>query len=79
MVIEGFRRDPQGSVDWVLSPGAGGGVVSEERAVSLLESIYDPAHGPGGRMTDLSEMTEDEFRAHVAAAGSAPDRPARRE
>ena len=66
MVIEGFRRDPQGSVDWVLSPGAGGGVVSEERAVSLLESIYDPAHGPGGRM-NLSEMTEDQFRAYVAA------------
>ena len=66
MVIEGFRRDQPGSVDWVLSAGAGGGVVSEERAVSLLESIYDPAHGPGGRMK-LSEMTEDEFRAHVAA------------
>lgn len=71
MVIEGFRRAPEGSVDWVISPGAGGGLAEEERAVSLLESIYDPAHepagGPGGDVTDkLSEMTEDEFRAHVA-------------
>lgn len=69
MVIEGFRRQPQGSVDWVISAGAGGGVVSEERAVSLLEGIYDPAHGPGGSMNEktFSELTEEEFRAKVKA------------
>jgi hypothetical protein len=67
MVIEGFRREPQGSVDWVINAGAGGGVVAEERAVSLLEALYDPANDPGGDVSKLSEMTEDEFRAHVAA------------
>ena len=67
MVIEGFMREPEGSVDWVINAGAGGGVVSEERAVSLLESIYDPANDRGGEDVKLSEMTEDEFRAHVAA------------
>lgn len=54
MIIEGFRSQPVGSVDWVLRPGAGGGVVreAEERAVSILVSHYDAVHEA---VTDLKE------------------------
>ena len=49
MAIEGIRKRPMGSVDWVFRAGAGGRPLLEEdddfraRAVSLLESVYSAA------------------------------------
>lgn len=50
-LIEGIRKEPEGSVDWVTRPGAGGRVLEdlEALAVSVAESIYsrrDPASKP---------------------------------
>lgn len=84
MAIEGIRRRPMGSVDWVFRAGAGGRPLLEEdddfraRAVSLLESVYSAAKSkddPPKRTTQmpkkkLSEMTPDEARAYLKEEGA---------
>jgi len=84
MAIEGIRKRPMGSVDWVFRGGAGGRPLLEEdeefraRAVSLLESVYSAAKSkdaPPKRtqtMPDkkLSEMTPDELREHLKENGA---------
>ncbi len=57
MLIEGFRKVPRGSVDWVLRGGAGGGVVQEEAeqfAVSVLEGLYSAGQLMDIDSTDLN-------------------------
>ena len=70
-VIEGIRRKPMGSVDFVFRGGAGGAplAVSEEDrqlAVTILESAY-PSPREGNRteqnVKKLAEMSHDEIRA----------------
>lgn len=62
MLVEGIRRKPQGSVDWVLRGGAGGHVLSEDEAlaVSLLEAYYDAAPDDMAGLDDitLEQLTE---------------------
>lgn len=64
-VIEGIRRTPPGSVDWVLRGGAGGRPLEEaERlAVSVVESFYAPATVTPPK--PLSEMSLTELREHL--------------
>jgi hypothetical protein len=63
MIIEGIRRLPMGSVDWVVRGGAGGRVYVP-RKVSLRESTYDPASGVHDMK--LSEATTPaELRQYV--------------
>jgi hypothetical protein len=72
MIIEGFRRTPRGSVDWVLRGGAGGGPVKEAEllAVSVVESLYDP---PGKeRGTKMPEITAEQQKVLEALGARAP-------
>jgi hypothetical protein len=64
MLVEGIRRKPQGSVDWVLRGGAGGHVLAEDEAlaVSLLEAYYDAAPDD---MARLDEITMEELAEAV--------------
>lgn len=64
MLVEGIRRKPQGSVDWVLRGGAGGHVLSEDEAlaVSLLEAYYDAAPDD---MAGLDDITMEELAEAV--------------
>jgi len=68
MAVEGFRRSPRGSVDWVLRGGAGGRPVAEGlteaevAAVSALEALYDHVDPTGTSMRTLREMTLAELR-----------------
>lgn len=84
MAIEGIRKRPMGSVDWVFRAGAGGRPLLEEdedfkaRAVSLLESVYSaakskdapPKRTPRQMKKKLSEMTPDELREHLKENGA---------
>jgi hypothetical protein len=84
MIVEGIRRKPMGSVDWVFRGGAGGRPLLEEdeefraRAVSLLEGVYSAARSKDRpkkrtqKVADkkLSEMTADELRAHLKEEGA---------
>lgn len=68
-LIEGIRRTPPGSVDWVLRGGAGGRPLAEDErlAVSLVESFYAPQR-PGGHVStekNIAEMTLPELREHL--------------
>jgi hypothetical protein len=81
MLIEGIRKRPMGSVDWVFRAGAGGRPLLEEdddfraRAVSLLEANYSAARSddrpPQRSKTKpmkkkLSELkTAEEVRAYL--------------
>jgi hypothetical protein len=64
MLVEGIRRKPQGSVDWVLRGGAGGHVLSEDEAlaVSLLEAYYDAAPDD---MAGLDDITMEQLAEAV--------------
>jgi hypothetical protein len=65
MLIEGIRRKPRGSVDWVFRGGAGGRLLLAEEdagvAVSVLEAFYSAADGKGplARETDLMKNLQD--------------------
>lgn len=70
-VVEGIRRKPMGSVDFVFRGGAGGrpmAVSEEDRtlAVTILESAYSsPRDGnpdPEPTVKKLSEMSHEEIR-----------------
>lgn len=68
MLIEGIRSQPKGSVDWVVSAGAGGQVLteSEDFVVSLYESYYHSVPETGeDAMPDLKDMTPEELTEHV--------------
>lgn len=73
MLVEGIRRKPPGSVDWVIRGGAGGRVLQEDEdlAVSLLESFYDAANPEEQMKTDYSKMNLDQLREHLQT--EAPD------
>jgi hypothetical protein len=64
MLIEGIRRRPEGSVDWVPRGGAGGRVLQEweEAAVSLLEAYYDSEREdndmPNWKNMNAEQLTE---------------------
>lgn len=68
MIIEGIRRKPRGSVDWVFRGGAGGRPLLEELsedevkvAVSVLEADYDaPQMKFKGK--NLEDLKPDELR-----------------
>jgi hypothetical protein len=64
MLVEGIRRKPQGSVDWVLRGGAGGHVLAEDEAlaVSLLEAYYDAAPDD---MVGLDDITLEQLAEAV--------------
>lgn len=66
MLIEGIRRVPTGSVDWVVRGGAGGRVLTEdeELLVSLVESYYDDREMAE---VDLSKLTATQLREHIEA------------
>lgn len=68
MVIEGIRKDPPGSVDFVIRGGAGGRVLIEDErlAVSLVEAAYDSHRPNGGKVTQISDMNLDQLREHLA-------------
>lgn len=84
MLIEGIRRRPMGSVDWVFRAGAGGRPLLEgdeelrARAVSLLEANYSAAKSdapPKKRKTKqmpkkLSEMNAEEAKAYLEEQGA---------
>lgn len=84
MAVEGIRKRPMGSVDWVFRAGAGGRPLMEEdedfrrRAVSLLEASYsaakskDPSPKPKPRQMKkkLSEMNADEAREYLKEQGA---------
>ncbi|MGH2939455.1 MAG: hypothetical protein ACRDPE_15210 [Solirubrobacterales bacterium] len=84
MAVEGIRRRPAGSVDWVFRAGAGGRPLLEEdddfrgRAVSLLEGVYSaakskddpPKRTPGKMKKKLSEMNAEELREHLKDNGA---------
>lgn len=84
MLIEGIRKRPMGSVDWVFRAGAGGRPLLEEdadfraRAVSLLESVYSaatsqerkPKRDTKPMKKKLSEMTAEEAKAYLKEQGA---------
>lgn len=84
MLIEGIRRRPMGSVDWVFRAGAGGRPLLEEdeelraRAVSLLEANYSaaksdappPKRKPKQMKKKLSEMNAEEAKAYLEEQGA---------
>lgn len=82
LLIEGIRRKPMGSVDWVFRGGAGGRPLIQEstderrRAAVVLEQAYDydhdePAPKPEGKsVKTLKEMNADELREHLEAEGA---------
>jgi len=83
LLIEGIRRKPMGSVDWVFRGGAGGRPLLQEssderrRAAVVLEGAYDYDHdesdleNKGDReVKKLSEMTPDELREHLSNEGA---------
>lgn len=69
MAIEGFRRTPQGSVDWVLRGGAGGRVdervlrETEALAVSALGTLYSPGRikSEEQNQMDLTKITKEQL------------------
>jgi hypothetical protein len=79
MMIEGIRKVPMGSVDFVFKGGAGGRPLLresddlQERAVSLLEAAYSSGHSSADPDEDtedmavkkLSEMKPEELREHL--------------
>lgn len=67
MLIEGIRRKPEGSLDWVVRAGAGGRVLKEdeELAVSVLESYYSADNEMPERNVDISKMTAAQLREHL--------------
>lgn len=79
MMIEGIRKVPMGSVDFVFKGGAGGRPILresealQERAVSLLEAAYSSGHSSTDPHEDtedmavkkLSEMNPEELREHL--------------
>lgn len=73
MAIEGFRRSPRGSVDWVLRGGAGGRPVAgklseaEQAAVSSLGTYYSAARKEKTDMPDLKTMTLEQLREQLKA------------
>lgn len=61
MLIEGIRRKPRGSVDFVFRGGAGGRPLIEgdgELAVSVLEAYYAAEHGQGPLADDMDNLLE---------------------
>lgn len=76
-LIEGIRRKPMGSVDFVFKGGAGGRpLLFEERepalAVSLLESAYDSGHGKRAGEDTEDEMS-DTLKEKLSKAKNADD------
>jgi hypothetical protein len=65
MMIEGLRRVPMGSVDWVIRGGAGGRVLteSEEAVVTILESVYGSDAMTPSKLEEVKNA--DELRAYV--------------
>lgn len=68
MLIEGISPTPRGSVDWVFRGGAGGHPIAEadlSLAVSVVESLYDPAHHEEHTVTDFAKMTLSELETEL--------------
>lgn len=72
MIIEGIRKTPEGSVDWVPRGGAGGRVLQEDDklAVCLLEAFYD-ADVSEEQMPEFRNMTLQQLREAVASENPA--------
>jgi hypothetical protein len=75
-IIEGIRSVPEGSVDFVVRPGAGGRPLVEQQrvAASLLPRIYSPpreerdvSERENTPPKPLGEMTATELREHLAS------------
>jgi hypothetical protein len=71
MIIEGFRRTPRGSVDWVLRGGAGGTPVreAEQLAIHVVESLYETEKEEGSAMP---EITAEQARLLETLQAKAP-------
>lgn len=75
MLIEGIRKKPRGSVDWVYRGGAGGRPLLAEEdadlAVSVLEAYYAAAHGQGPLSDEdqvkkeLKDLKPDELQEYL--------------
>lgn len=71
MAVEGFRRTPRGSVDWVLRGGAGGHPVAgklseaEQRAVTTLGTYYDARPRSTDLMPDWKNMTLEQLKSEL--------------
>lgn len=76
MLIEGIRRKPQGSVDWVFRGGAGGRPLLAEQdfevAACVLESLYsasskgkNPLTKDSALETELKNLKPDQLREYL--------------
>lgn len=68
MVIEGIRRKPRGSVDWVYRGGAGGRPLAEtdRLAVSILTEHYTSAPDSEMAQIDLKTLTAEQLREKLS-------------
>lgn len=81
MVIEGIRRQPQGSLDFVVRGGAGGRLLAQEgleeegawpetgawdkEDVALVVSVAESLYASAQMSKKISEMNADELREHL--------------
>lgn len=70
MLIEGIRSNPAGSVDWVVRPGAGGRVLTQEgeaEILSVVEGVYGDNHQlQGAAVIDFENMSDSELQEYLA-------------
>jgi hypothetical protein len=68
MIIEGIRRKPRGSVDWVYRGGAGGRPLAEtdRLAVSILAEHYTSAPDTAMDSLDLKTATAEQLREKLS-------------